>query len=275
MDFAVKGFREFLQSAWPIWNSQIPPGHYACLKLYISYKAPLSLVQNASAFQLQYGEMAYPPFVHASNVAVGKWVVLSDHDDGSKMVCKAQLFPESRVKCNAICEFDRGKDNQLQLDISISNLTELDLSRCNIDFTHIIIACPQLQRLNLKGNTTLRLEDLQMIATCCCNLKGLNLMEIPMRDMRLYINVWEVLSSMKLTYLSIDNLNSSRMDDEQEKQLIALFKQCRTLQALEFHWLTIHSSYKLLSYFPSLKYLGVANNSVATSYLCARNPYWL
>ena len=158
MDFAIVRFREFLQSAWPRWNSQIPAGQYACLKLYISYKAPLSLFQNAPMFQLQLGEIAYPPFLQASDVRIDEWLMLSDHGDGNKMVRKAELFPESYEWCDAIRNCDHGRDYQFKQDVSISNLTELDLSMCNFDFTHIITACPQLQRLNLCGNTTLRLR---------------------------------------------------------------------------------------------------------------------
>ena len=186
--------------------------------------------------------------------------MLSDHDDGNRIVRKAELFPESYEWCDAIRNCDHGRDYQFKQDISISNLTELDLSRCNGDFTHIIInACPQLQRLNLCGNTTLRLEDLQVIALCCRNLQGLNLMKIPMTDM-MYINVWEILSGMRLTYLSIDTLSSSRTDDEQEKQLAALFRQCRTLQALELRAPEAGSWYELLSHFPSLEYLSIGSS---------------
>ena len=264
MDFATVRFREFLQSAWPRWNSQMVTGQYACLKLYISYKAPLSLFQNTPVFQLQLGETAYPPFLHASNVGTDKWLALSDHDDGNRIVRKAKLFPESYQWCTAIHDRDLRRDYQFKQDISISNLTELDLSRCNSDFTHIIInACPQFQRLNLCGNTTLRLEDLQVIATCCCNLQGLNLMEIPMTDI-MYISVWEILSGMRLTYLSIDTFSSSRMDDEQEKQLAALFRQCRTLQALQLHAPKAGGWYKLLSHFPSLEYLSIGSSQRST-----------
>ena len=69
------------------------------------------------------------------------------------------------------------------------------------------------------------------------------------------MSVWETLSSMRLTHLrSTDYLSPSRMDDVQEKRLVALFKQCRTLQALELANPPTISNYKLLSYLPSLEY---------------------
>jgi len=84
--------RDFLLDTWPRWNSQIPAGHIACLKLYIDYTAPLNLFQNVPVFQLQYGQPVTLPFVQAGNVGVtDKWLLLTDHDDGNKTVNKAKI----------------------------------------------------------------------------------------------------------------------------------------------------------------------------------------
>ena len=102
-----------------------------------------------------------------------------------------------------------------------------------------------------------------MIATYCCNLQGLNLMEISIPDINFCLKVWEILSSMKLTYLSVDDSfvgSSSSIVDVHKKHLAVLFSQCVTLQALELsscfssrlHKMKIDN--ELLSYFPSLKY---------------------
>ena len=42
-----------------------------------------------------------------------------------------------------------------------------------------------------------------MIARHCSNLKGLNLSGIPINDIQFCIKIWEILSTMTLTYLSI------------------------------------------------------------------------
>jgi len=111
--------------------------------LYIDYKVPLNLFQNAPVFQLQYGEPVTFPFVHASNVGVtDKWLLLTDHDDGSKVVHKAKLCMNPSDAIYSIIH-DNGLDNQL--DCNVSNLTELDLSECNFDFKQLIVNCPQLQ----------------------------------------------------------------------------------------------------------------------------------
>ena len=257
----LRMFQEYFMTTWPVWNSQIPAGRVACFRLYMNYKVPLNLFQNAPDFQLQYGEMATPPFVQAHNMGITGWFLLTDDNNGSKMIHKAVYLQNvSSTMYNVIREYE---DNQL-LD---NNLMELDLSYCiyNIDIKQIIVVCPQLQRLSLK-NHTLRLDDLQMIATYCCNLQGLSLAKVPIPDVQFCVRVWEILSSMKLTHLSVDSLfcgSQLNIDDSLAKQLVTSFKQCTKLQALELCGesdninlsATISGNgYKLLSHFPSLEY---------------------
>ena len=143
-----------------------------------------------------------------------------------------------------------------------SNVTELDLGRDDYHLKQIAGVYPRLQRLNLQ-HSLCRLEDLQVIAACCCNLQGLNLFGIWKQDIYFCLQLWEILSGMKLTHLSIlasfvEKLTD--MDDVQEKQLVALFKQYTTLQALELA--TGRDSYKLqlLSHFPSLRCCTLVDN---------------
>ena len=255
-------FREFLLSVWPRWNSQIQAGHVAYLRLYVSYKAPLNLFENVPVFQLRYGETATPPFVKASNFGVtDKWLLLTDKDGDGK---KARLYLKPPP---AICtnEYDFWRDNQIPLDNYTTKLTELDLSGHNIDFKQMVADCPQLRRLNLQSNSSLRIEDLQVIATCCYNLQGLNLMGILITDIKFCLKAWEILSSMRLTHLSMDPSFigcSLTIHNVHKKQLIAFFKQCTTLRALNlsdcvpriFSKGIGNYDYKLLSHFPSLEY---------------------
>ena len=84
-----------------------------------------------------------------------------------------------------------------------SNVTELDLGRDNYHLKQIAGVYPRLQRLNLQYSLC-RLEDLQVIAACCCNLQGLNLIGIWKQDIYFCLQLWEILSGMKLTHLSIN-----------------------------------------------------------------------
>ena len=257
--------RKFLLGTWPKWNVRVPTGHTACVRLYSNYKVPLSLFQNAPVFQLRYGETVTLPYVRAANVGIdGKWLLLTDHDDGSKSVHKATLYLRPSHAMQSILH-DHGQDNQLQLDNGVTNLTELDLSECNIDIKPIVSACPWLQRLNLTNIRSLRLEELQVIATCCCNLQGLNLMKIQTFDNNFCMNVWEILCSMKLTHLNMDSsLFGTKLRDVQKTRLVTLFKQYTTLQALELSNSMASGSqtyYDLLPHFPSLKYCRLVNQN--------------
>ena len=278
---AMERFKEFLLSAWPKWTSQVPTGHIACLKLYGSYKAPLNLFQNVPMFQLQYGETVALPFVNPNSdepifrpgYAVpcawhvfDTWLLLTDHDDGNKTVHKAKYFSELSHTMYSIIR-DHGQDNQLHLDDFVTNLTELDLSRSSYGVMQMVVNCPQLQRLNLKKRS-LRLEDLQLVATCCCNLQGLNLLGIRLQD----VEAWEILSNMKLIYLSIDISLFGNSLKANIQKLVALFAQCTTLQALELEK-EEHGSpksrnkniHKLLAHFPSLEYCRISSPNIEQS----------
>ena len=263
MDSTMIMFREFLLSAWPSWNSQIPAGHFACLRLYFSYKAPLNLFESVPVFQLRYGETATLPFVQPSNLGyqvTDRWLLLTDND--GKKIHKARLYLNRPPATRAI-KHDFWLDSQIQLHNNyITNLTELDLSGHNFDFKQVVADCPQLRRLNLRNNESLRIEDLQVVATCCYNLQGLNLMEISVTDINFCLKVWEILSGMRLTHLSVDASFigcSYTMYNVHKEQLVALFKQCTTLQALsvfddESRSFRKGHDYKLLSHFPLLEY---------------------
>ena len=268
---AMTSCKEFLLSVWLEWNSKVPTGYVACLKLYTSYKTPLCLFQNAPLFQLHYGETITLPFVLMRLHDI--WLLLTDHDDGNKAVYKAKVFyrPSDQLYMYNIL-YNHRKDIQLQEQLDIfTNLTELDFSDDSSKFREIVPYCPQLQRLDFGHNARLRIDDLRMIATCCYNLQGMKLLGMRIPDIGLCMKAWKILSNMKLTYLSTDIafLGSSLvMEDRQEKQLAALFARCTKLKALQLegrYFLDIYeieinsNVYKLLAYFPSLEYCRLSN----------------
>ena len=145
---------------------------------------------------------------------IDEWLLLTDHDDGSRKaaICIRQNTSlQSRMY--KIID-DHGVGDQ---DNNITNLTELDHSNYKLDCTKLVMTYPQLQRLSIRDNKNLRIEDLQVIATCCSNLQGLN---ISIRRVEFFMKMWETLSGMKLTHLRMDGLffrNPSRLDDVQVK----------------------------------------------------------
>ena len=166
---ALGFYREFLLASWMRWNSQIPVGHVACLKLYSSYKTPLNLFHNAPVFQLQFGKTAGLPFVQPN--CIDEWLLLTDHDDGSRKaaICIRQNASLQSRMYEIIDDHGVGDQGN-----NMTNLTELDLSNYKLDCTKLVTTYPLLQRLSIRDNKNLRIEDLQIIATCCSNLQGLN-----------------------------------------------------------------------------------------------------
>ena len=260
MDVALRTFRNVLMPVWSTWNSQIPAGHFACLKVYINYKVPLNLFQNAPAFQLQYGELFTVPVVR-----VGTWLLLTDHGDvgNSRVVHKAKYY--SWTDIYHVFQGLR-QDYVLQLNNIVTSLTELDLSGYPYNLVQMIVACPLLRRLNLKDNLALGLQDLHMIANCCLNLEGLNLTNVPIpcvMSSNSLIDVWEILSNMKkLAYLSMDARYLVSCFSDVPQELESLFEKCTTLRALELSKAGFTNHYELLSHFPSLEYCRLTSSSL-------------
>ena len=261
MDVALRTFRNVLMPVWSTWNSQIPAGHFACLKVYINYKVPLNLFQNAPAFQLQYGELFTLPVVH-----VGTWLLLTDHGDAdnSRVVHKAEYYSWTGMQYHVFQGLRQ--DFVLQLDNIVTSLTELDLSGYPCNLVQMIVACPLLRRLNLKDNMALGLQDLQMIANCCLNLEGLNLTNVPIpcfTSSDSLIDVWEILSNMKkLAYLTMDARYLVSCFSDVPQELESLFEKCTTLRALELSKAGFTNHYELLSHFPSLEYCRLTSSSM-------------
>ena len=252
--------KDELLHSWVHWNSQVPAGHSACLRIYHYLKAPLDLFHALPLFQLQYGPKATLPFMKAGSVGLlglsKNLILLTDCTSGNKALYKAEINKTVYDTHNIVCS-----DSNIN---TFSVVNELDLSRCDVQSDHltkIATTCPHLQRLNLQINQPhcLSVEGMQMIARHCCNLKGLNLSGIPVNDIQFCIKIWEILSTMTLTYLSINILFFIRPlteDDMYKKQLSTLFKRCTTLRALELYCncRTTRRDYELQHYFPSLQY---------------------
>ena len=62
---------------------------------------PLCLFQNAPLFQLRYGETVAIPFVDITGGGLdGKWLLLTNRDNGNKTVHKVISFEEpSPIQC--------------------------------------------------------------------------------------------------------------------------------------------------------------------------------
>ena len=119
----------------------------------------------------------------------------------------------------------------------------IDLSRTNVCSNHLeqlAVACPNLQRLNLKDNVNC-LQDIQglrAVVSICQNLEGLNLAGISVSPVESCLLLWKLLSSLKkLTHLAINLciLKPRDLDDASKHKLIDIITSCCSLQILEMH----------------------------------------
>ena len=146
-------------------------------------------------------------------------------------------------------------------------VTHLDLSFCySLHSDQLkqlaIIACPNLQRLNLKYcyDCLKSLQGLRAIASHCQNLQGLNILGILcVAKAEDHILLWEILSDMKLTHLAVD-FHILRSKAANKEKLICLLQKCSTMRGIECR-LQLCQYYccgsldtLMLSYFTSLHY---------------------
>ena len=82
------------------------------------------------------------------------------------------------------------------------------MTLCDLSFTFklgyndLALVCLNLQRLDISHTNCLaKLQGLRSIADGCHKLQGLNLMGIQVED---HMQLWEILSDMKLTHLAVE-----------------------------------------------------------------------
>ena len=136
-------------------------------------------------------------------------------------------------------------------------------SLCSGHLQQLAIACPNLQRLNLQDcyDCLESLQGLQAVASHCHNLQGLNLLGICVTKVEDQIQLWEILSNMKLTHLGVAFCVLTPEAANKEK-LICLYQKCWTNRGIQCSYslecCLKHSTSEdvlMLSYFPSLNYI--------------------
>ena len=252
---------------WHQWNSKVPEGHTACLRVYPSFRISLNLSSVVPSFQLQFGQMPVFPFVEAKQCGIQglDYLQLTDCCRDGKMMYKATAIPVSHQLI------------PLRRNISSINfVTHFYVIWQSGRFLsshleQLAMACPHLQQLILRGSRQcLRsLRGLLAIAGHCHNLQGLNILDISVAELENQIQLWEILSSMQLTHLAVDFCIISPIAGNTNKEnLICLYEKCVNLLALEY-WHRIGfceacskapvSDCSLLSHFPSLLYCRMFN----------------
>jgi len=247
-----------LVERWPHLNSYSPTGHAGCLEVFSGFKVPMDLFPAPPDFQLQFGQSHTLPFVKPSRcglLGLDEQDILLIHSTyGGKEVYKAKMISLSP-------NFERGHFNSESGVIDVSFVTHFDASCCcsslySGHLEQLAIACPNLQHLNLECEDYCleHLQGLHLIAACCRNLRGLNLLGISMVES--HVQLWKIIVDMKLTYLAISLcvLIPWEEGEQAELEIIRSFQECINLRALETKHNNPRQHYDLsvLSNFPSL-----------------------
>jgi len=233
-----------LSKVWPNWNISLSNGHIIHVKVYERLKTPLDLFPALPGFQFRFGHLCHCKLVELDLVAEIRseipnrgydipqcYMLLTDRIVGNNTAAlKASLhysysYHYAIMKCNISC---------------LNLVTDIDLSFCDLlnsdHLTLISKTCPNLNRLDLyEDDSCLKnLKGLRSIASCCRNLQGLNLVGIHVTQVENHIELWEILSDMKLTHLAIEQCNvmPPEYDDTNKTTLIKLYQKCSQLQAL-------------------------------------------
>ena len=251
----------------------LPKKNISHFKLYNILKVPLNLFPSLPHFQVNFGQTASLPFLKASwfGILGLDWDLLILTD----CVCDGKVYYRAEVACWDA--FSSYRDSMLNKTVnSLNSVTEFDCPYCNDSTSSLLsghleqlaVACPNLQRLSLQGNycCLMSLKGLRMVAQCCRDLRGLNLALISIAAVENQLQLWEILSDMKLTHLLLEAclFHPFIYSNSYEERLCSLFEKCSSLQALQLDNCYIYeilegdSKYEiwwsLLSYFPVLKY---------------------
>jgi len=258
----VKNLEEILmnKSRKLVFNS--PSDGSGVVKLYKSLKTPMNLARVLPDFQVEFGQTTTLPVVNANICGFSQmqFLVLTDSILHNQVVYKASL---------------RQYRLPIQVNHTFTNfelITEFDISHSDANSDHLeqlAFSCPNLQRLNLFGNVHClkSLRGLRTIASYCHNLQGLNLMPISVEEVENQMQLWEILSDMKLTHLAIGLCILLPCVEEDKIELKDLFQKCVYLQALRCFVScnrcssssSANSSLSILSYFKVLTHFDFAN----------------
>ena len=253
--------------AFLLRERMIPVNNKANFKLCFNFKVPLNLFPSFPDFQLEFGQQVDLPFVKASKFGIlgldRDLLVLTNCIYNGKILYKAKITHYG---------FRSVRDDMLNDNINTLNfLAEFDFAHCGLihsgHLEQLAIACPNLQRLNLTGNEQClsSLQGLQTVAECCASLSGLNLMHISVNKVEDQVDLWKILSGMKLTHLAVEVCMFQPAWNREH--LVSLFKKFSRLYGLQLNAIYLYESceecmdfggqWSLLSHFPVLKYCNV------------------
>ena len=278
-DDEVQFFKSLLR-----WNHTPLSGYTSFFRLYYDVSVvPLNLFPSLPQFQLTFGQTVTLPFVKTSSHGLlgldRDILVLTNCTCNGRTVYKAECVSHTAYLAfnRASSALNKNVVNSLTCVIEF-NFTYSGLVVNSDHLEQLAIACPNLQRLSLQGNTNClkSLKGLRAIKSHCHNLRGLNLSCIQVSNIENYFELWEILSDMKLTHLVMELCVFQLLIDKNSRDvynglLIRLYQKCSSLRALQFETVednvkfcaackNIEVNWSLLAYFPVLKYCNVSGS---------------
>ena len=254
-----------LAQNWQQWNSIVPAGHTANVKFYERHRIPFNVYPIVPVFQLEFGQTAILPLAIAKQCGIQgvDYLVVTDCCRDGKIMYKAT---HTSVNCQ-------------QFNCTITSLhfvTHFDVGQCESflpsHLEEVAFACPNLQQLVLARCTKCfkSLHGMRAIAKHCHNLKGLSILSISVTEVENQVELWEILSSLKLTHLITDYCLVSpcaAVADKDKDKMISLYQKCSCLVAIEsstsIHCkgcrVLVDKDLLVLHEFPSLRYLKLFN----------------
>ena len=186
---------------WPQWNSQIPAGHTAHFKVF-SFKR-WNWWDSSIAIpdlQLEFGQNATYPFIQPSSFGLfgfGKDLMLLTNSTINGKVIHQLKKPYIQSEEHSLIT------SHLYNVTNLNFVTDFDASHCGLLSGHLeqlSIACPNLKRLDLKGNKSCleSLKGLKSIVNQCHSLQGLNLDRVHATRVQNCMQLWELLSEIKM-----------------------------------------------------------------------------
>ena len=223
------------KNVWPSWIVNLPFGHIVNVRIYERMKTPLDLFPALPDFQFKFGQTTKKFELDFLTGLHGALPVTHLHDRtvGNTVEVKASLFHgynDSADYCYKI-NYDKG---------CLHFVTDIDLRFYNqLSSDHLkqlSVTCPNLKRLDLRHgyNCLKSLKGLHAIASCCHNLQGINLFGIRVKDVEDQIQLWEILSDMKLTHLGLETCSIIPFEDDNayKQTLMKLYQKFSHLQAI-------------------------------------------
>ena len=229
-----------MSSMWNYWvtsNSYSPPGHTGHVKLYANAKPPLNLYPVLPVFQLDFGQSATSPYMKANSVGLEQTMEEWRIYDQTRSLLLTDCTYGGEVMCRAIIRQEVHKYYMVDRYGLLKFVTEFVTAFNGLyskDLEQLSIMWPNLQRLDIRNNKYClnSLQGLRAIANSCHNLQGLNLLGIPVTEVKDQTHLWEILSTIKLTHLAIQ-LCALLPSKENSQKLTALFRTFTSLCALE------------------------------------------